>query len=1065
MEEGEEEVIRVRREFEALLADPNALRATGRELLEALASQGASNPVPLILGCLLSRAASAGVSVDEEALQAAWPQEERHALRARLSGKDDTEVDGAFFEALTRCLSTVLAALRGRLGPATVEDVASLLDASTPPHWISEWIVEETLAMDPATTTAESVHSTADDKDASKEAAGADPDAAAMYSVIVEESSVTRPPPLEDRMHSPPIQEKQSPVMAEAALAQMEAMHEQETPAEKPLPGAIDRAVTLSKGAFTATLTVNDLAPLPTQEDLAELVPLLPEMALDPVPAAKLASEAPGEAEATEPAPNVETVQQAVVKDCEEQEEVLQNAAQQKGPFELTMLAASTMPASTGWGRPPSMRPRQAGVPLGLARRALRRVPKKFCQEEARLLLWSGNGHFLLECLRYLLAADFGTAPELFRTVVSRAVTAASAGLEDLDELLRRAYAALPLEALAALWAAAVEEVGLCSDGRAAAGYRLNYTQFSQAFFKSMPGGSSPGAAAFRSPQPGSATAQTLTASFKTLRRDFQHDRHRRPPSPWNSRSPRPLVTKGKPPKEPRPDPRSFSEALAFLVQGTDEGAVRLGLQLARSRACCKVLHTLFEVRDRDRHHLLFGKEDHDEDDEEELLHDRQDELAGKKMTRQDREEAQKLALRQKMRGSEMDFMNFSKDWHHVKSAPGPPCVIVEYPQGAGDLDWQQDVQVQEISEWRYIHKLVDGVPTTSYEECTDLIVVAVREDGPAQRRGVRDGYKLMSIGMRMGWWASPRMDTDDWLQSIRRIQTLAFEPCDLTAPTGPLPLLMAAAGGEKRGKEDQMAFTQALRRFGDGKERHGLERAMWEGVTAMVCSTNDGATREQAHLAVQMAGHPPPLADGAVDGLFDALLDTEIESLPPPEPISPRLLDTTQTLLKSSSQSRICKPHMRTRVAFCKVCGGCGHTADTPHLVHQEHLPPCNRRLPPFWGGTCGGHGHLPWQCPGLLQDPLGEQRCRQCLGVLPSGHTSRPKRAHPEVNNFLARDFACQVCGGLGHWWRNCPHSGLETVDMDQLGRLRARYLAESFRIATHSASIRLPLTKARL
>ncbi|CAE7633184.1 ccnl1 [Symbiodinium sp. CCMP2592] len=549
-----------------------------------------------------------------------------------------------------------------------------------------------------------------------------------MFSVVVEESSVTRPPPLEDRMHSPPIQEKQSPVMAEAALAQMEAMHEQETTAEKPLPAAIDRAVTLSKEpAFTATLTVNDLAPLPTQEDLAELVPLLPEMALDPVPAAKLASEAPDEV--SEPAPSVETVQQAVVRDFEEQEEVLQNAAQQKGPFELTMLAASTMPASTGWGRPPAMRPRQAGVPLSLARRALRRVPKKFFQEEARLLLWSGNGHFLLECLRYLLAADFGTAPELFRTVVARAVTAASAGLEDLDELLRRAYAALPLEALAALWAAAVEEVGLCSDGRAAAGYRLNYTQFSQAFFKSMPGGgSSPATAAFRSPQPGSATAQTLTASFKSLRRDFQHDRHRRHPSPWNSRSPRPLVTKGKPPKEPRPDPRTFSEALAFLVQGTDEGAVRLGLQLARSRACCKVLHTLFEVRDRDRHHLLFGKEDHDEDDEEELLHDRHDEMAGKKMTRQDREEAEKLALRQKMRGSEMDFVNFSKDWHHVKSAPGPPCVIVEYPQGAGDLDWQQDVQVQEFSEWRYIHKLVDGIPTTSYEECTDLIVVAVRE-------------------------------------------------------------------------------------------------------------------------------------------------------------------------------------------------------------------------------------------------------------------------------------------------------------------------------------------------
>ncbi|OLQ10978.1 hypothetical protein AK812_SmicGene5285 [Symbiodinium microadriaticum] len=123
-----------------------------------------------------------------------------------------------------------------------------------------------------------------------------------------------------------------------------------------------------------------------------------------------------------------------------------------------------------------------------------------------------------------------------------------------------------------------------------------------------------------------------------------------------------------------------------------------------------------------------------------------------------------------------------------------------------------------------------------------------------------------------------------------------------------------------------------------------------------------------------------------------------------------------------------------------------------------------CHRSLRP--GGVAAGAPQLQsglFDSPsvGLAapSDPLGEQRCRLCLGRLPSGHTSRPKRAHPEVNNFLARDFACQVCGGLGHWWRNCPHTGLETVDMDQLARLRARYLAESFRIAGQAESEQRP------
>lgn len=51
----------------------------------------------------------------------------------------------------------------------------------------------------------------------------------------------------------------------------------------------------------------------------------------------------------------------------------------------------------------------------------------------------------------------------------------------------------------------------------------------------------------------------------------------------------------------------------------------------------------------------------------------------------------------------------------------------------------------------RWVHRLVDQRPSVSLEEHRDLLVAGVCEDGPAQRCGIKNGDRLMSIGA----WAS----------------------------------------------------------------------------------------------------------------------------------------------------------------------------------------------------------------------------------------------------------------------------------------------------------------------
>eukprot|EP00913_Durusdinium_trenchii_P021467 g20175.t1 len=97
-------------------------------------------------------------------------------------------------------------------------------------------------------------------------------------------------------------------------------------------------------------------------------------------------------------------------------------------------------------------------------------------------------------------------------------------------------------------------------------------------------------------------------------------------------------------------------------------------------------------------------------------------------------------------------FAEVVEEWHAVKSSPGPRCVMVEYPM---PFDWQCDVQVYEAPQQRCIHRLVDGMPSCRLEEIMELVVAAVSEDGPAQRAGVKEGDRLISIGMRSDSWNS----------------------------------------------------------------------------------------------------------------------------------------------------------------------------------------------------------------------------------------------------------------------------------------------------------------------
>ena len=219
--------------------------------------------------------------------------------------------------------------------------------------------------------------------------------------------------------------------------------------------------------------------------------------------------------------------------------------------------------------------------------------------------------------------------------------------------------------------------------------------------------------------------------------------------------------------------------------------------------------------------------------------------------------------LKKQMTILEEDLANAIRDWHVIKSSPGPRCVTVEYPLND---DWQSDVEVEEVLQTRCVHELIDGVPSCSFKEFTDLVVVRVCEDGPAQRAGIKDGDRLMSIGVRSNSWNEMR---GKWHQPPIPLQTLAFE----VDATKKLPQLLCAAGGPGSGKEDFSAFVATLR--GSGMDTK-VERLGWEAVQSFQCRTRQRCTRQEILLALQLSGAAP--SEDAAECLVDSLIEAEAE-------------------------------------------------------------------------------------------------------------------------------------------------------------------------------------------
>ncbi|CAK8998936.1 unnamed protein product [Durusdinium trenchii] len=191
-------------------------------------------------------------------------------------------------------------------------------------------------------------------------------------------------------------------------------------------------------------------------------------------------------------------------------------------------------------------------------------------------------------------------------------------------------------------------------------------------------------------------------------------------------------------------------------------------------------------------------------------------------------------------------FAEVVEEWHAVKSSPGPRCVMVEYPM---PFDWQCDVQVYEAPQQRCIHRLVDGMPSCRLEEIMELVVAAVSEDGPAQRAGVKEGDRLISIGMRSDSWNSIEAN---WAYPRQPVQTLAFEVRDPLDDEGGLSKLLRAAGGPGQGEEDFSAFVSILGKPGCDTS---LERAAWEAVQSFQCRRRQRCTRQEVLVALQMSG------------------------------------------------------------------------------------------------------------------------------------------------------------------------------------------------------------------
>ncbi|CAK8991708.1 unnamed protein product [Durusdinium trenchii] len=298
----------------------------------------------------------------------------------------------------------------------------------------------------------------------------------------------------------------------------------------------------------------------------------------------------------------------------------------------------------------------------------MKRVPQRLLRQEGRDLISSDCGSALLDALRGRLQSF--TRPELFRSATANTDApppSVTVGMDDLDDLLLRSNLTLPLKALIAVWHAALQEVG-CQNVSAeeAPGIRLGYAQFGRAF-----GGTSvESQGSF-----GVAAPKTANFSFKATGRYFSDDQHRRPRPVFSSNSTsfaRTLMPRLQSKAAEAQRATSFEKTLACLVQGLDEGSVRLALQMVYSKATAQKMKEVFKERQRCRQ----KGEDLPPDCDPFLL----------------------KTFKKRVAIANQYFAEVVEEWHAVKSSPGPRCVMVEYPM---PFDWQCDVQVYEAPQQR----------------------------------------------------------------------------------------------------------------------------------------------------------------------------------------------------------------------------------------------------------------------------------------------------------------------------------------------------------------------------
>lgn len=1107
----------VRSDLEALLTDPEKLQATGKALYQNCAQGGQlQNPVPLVLGTLLSRAASLGATIDGPTLKAAWAPDRRQSVLAQMAGQNAETIFCS--ELLPEAIQSVVAALEHQ-EQATGEQSS---DHSSQPEWLVAWIADDgseknasTSADSPKDAAAAETPEPESNSDVPRDVGNAtelEHTFARARTMLPDESALARTM-LPDE--SAPVQSASTPRVATAC--QLSASGEQSATAD-------DQTRSMSQACISPASQRRKPKPLDGYEN--ELSATANDQARSMSPASRHIQRLPrvgsenihsggGGTSADQPIGAAAPCMVPTPSIFHSARTVKGNTGPTSPKFRAT-ISGTLGPTLALAARNSSKSDRRLASSLVSARAQNQLLTKKsaILDEEAILIVQRQDGRILLECLQCLLAQDFSTAPKLWKAVAVQSKDRTTVDLPELDKALQvNLKIVLPKETMMSIWRTAVDPEGTQfvsnKSSEKLLKVRMNYHQFMGIF---MPGSW----AEMRKKQENEESIAvahqhpSCTAAFKSRLRAFNEDQHRRRPSSSRRAGTRKaLATVPKTEETLEQEERGFFGLVTSEAQARDEGTFRMAMHLALCSELKKKLRHCFRYRAKCRQRL---KEEVREDFHLALQFPHKQEQMIQEVTMKEENIHRYLA------GSVSKIAELFHEWHVISSFPGPVCVIVEYPyyeEWEGAEAWKQDITVEEWCIKKVVHQLRENIsdrklPTFSEEDLTELVVTFVREGSPAARAGVLPGARLVSIGMQ-----SHRFDAEEGTWIDEKTSTLAFEVPNEEG-LGPVQdLVRVAAGEHDRRHHGELevfnAFTKTLRRrcaHEDGTPTHSKleERRLWEAISASSCAGNLRIVREQLHRALEISRQRDkllaPLADSSADLLFDLARGCEESCFSPrasqasqpssrrPGSLPPAAFGATaKAALSATVPAGTWRPRdkplasgygsvgihpppkLQLECPICETCGGRGHDRHAPHLLGapspvvsvDPELGPetygiyCDRRLGEPWNGLCGGRGHLAWQCPGLYSDstkggPYSLERCRKCLGLVAFSTVTNAEAEHPDFQEFWARTGPCEICQGLGHWWRTCPHTGdtVETVDIRQLARIRRSYLAESLRNA---------------